>query len=485
VRAALDLKRERPSADAGPGTDSKARRRRLITAAAAIVAVLAILTLLVEVRWHNHQPYSGDEPHYLVMTNSLIQDGDFDVKNDYMSGRFLRYYPYAIDAHVNPTIFTTSRPHWYPEHGVGLAVLLAPAVGIADTSGARAAMVVVALIVIALAFLWARRFTGGVYAAIAVAALAFSPAFLGMEGRIFPDLATAALLLGCLLIMETRRRRDWHLALLGVLVGAAPWFHYKNVVAFGTVAAIVFVQVARGTEGSERIRRLALLAGPAVASLVAYEVVIRTWYGSWLPTHMVPPTLHIFALSEERGIAAASFDAARGLFTNDPALLLILAGLPLWLARFRGSFLRVAWALGPTILVQATFSDWSGGLGPPGRYALDFAPALVPAIALVLREARGAFRVIAGALLALTWALAAAFVWLHPQWGFTGFRSPFFAAVDDRVGPALDRTMPTFDFGGQLVRGGWQLAAWIAVSGLFVTYGVALSRRAVSARRAA
>jgi hypothetical protein len=41
-----------------------------------------------------------------------------------------------------------------------------------------------------------------------------------------------------------------------------PWFHYKNVVAFGTVAAIVFVQVARGTEGSERIRRLALLAGP-------------------------------------------------------------------------------------------------------------------------------------------------------------------------------------------------------------------------------
>jgi hypothetical protein len=88
-----------------------ARRRSLIIAAAAIVAVLAILTLLVEVRWHNHQPYSGDEPHYLVMTNSLIQDGDFDVKNDYVSGRFLRYYPYAIDANVNPTIFTTSRPH--------------------------------------------------------------------------------------------------------------------------------------------------------------------------------------------------------------------------------------------------------------------------------------------------------------------------------------------------------------------------------------
>lgn len=84
---------------------------------------------------------------------------------------------------------------------------------------------------IILAYLWARRFAGGVYAAIAVAALAFSPAFLGMDGRIFPDLATAALLVGCLLIMETHRRRGWQLLLLGVLVGAAPWLHYKNFVA--------------------------------------------------------------------------------------------------------------------------------------------------------------------------------------------------------------------------------------------------------------
>src|SRR5206468_7344704 len=123
---------------------------------------------------------------YLVMTNSFIQDGDFDVKNDYLAGRFLRYYPYAIDPHVNPTIFTTNRPHWYPEHGVGLAVMLAPAVGVADTGGAKAEMVLVALVVIVLAYLWARRFAGSVYTAIAVAALAFSPAFLGMEGRIFP-----------------------------------------------------------------------------------------------------------------------------------------------------------------------------------------------------------------------------------------------------------------------------------------------------------
>jgi hypothetical protein len=53
-------------------------RRRLLTAAATIVAVLAILILFLAVRGHNPQPYSGDEPHYLLVTTSLMLDGDVD-----------------------------------------------------------------------------------------------------------------------------------------------------------------------------------------------------------------------------------------------------------------------------------------------------------------------------------------------------------------------------------------------------------------------
>jgi hypothetical protein len=52
-----------------------------------IVAVPALLTLLLAVRWHDAQPYSGDEPHYLIVTESLIDDGDVDVKNDYLDRR--------------------------------------------------------------------------------------------------------------------------------------------------------------------------------------------------------------------------------------------------------------------------------------------------------------------------------------------------------------------------------------------------------------
>jgi hypothetical protein len=178
-----------------------------VTAGVAIVAVLAILILFLGFRWHNPQQYSGDEPHYLLVSKSLILDGDVDVKNDYLTGRYHEYYQGRIDPHVNKSIVTVDSPHWYSMHGVGLSAVLVPAVAADGAHGAPVAMVGIAVVVLVLAFLWVRRFTGGVWlAAIATGALGLSPSFLGPQGRVFPDLPAAALLLGCLLILELPER---------------------------------------------------------------------------------------------------------------------------------------------------------------------------------------------------------------------------------------------------------------------------------------
>jgi hypothetical protein len=449
-----------------------------MTRLTAVAAVIAVFGLCLFFRWHNPQQYSGDEPHYLLVSESLVRDGDVDVKNDYLERRYLAFYSGHLDPHVNTSIFTRSSPHWYSMHGVGLAAVLVPAYAVDGAHGATVAMVAIAVVVLVLTFLWAKRFTGEVrYAALATAALGFSPGFLGLEGRVFPDLPAAALLLGCLLLLELPERRSGHLLLLGVLAGVSPWFHFKNSLAFGTIAAIAFVQVARSSAGRERSRRLVLLTAPIAVSLVGYELSNLDWYGSWLPTRMVLPGNHVFALSAPRGLAAVSFDASRGLFTNSPALLLILAGLPIWLRLFRGPFLRLALVVAPTILLQATFSDWSGAYAPAGRYALQFVPAAIPAVALLLREASVVVRLLATALLAFQWVLAVAFVWLRPPWSLGGQRSSFFAAIDSHHGPPLDHAMPSFAPYTALIHNGFRLAAWVVFAGLLVVYGAGLSRR--------
>ena len=444
--------------------------------AAAVAALLALLALFLAARFHNQQQYSGDEPHYFVLANSLIQDGDVDIKNDYEAGRFLRYHADPIDPHVNFAIFSGESPHWYSIHGVGLPALIVPALAIADTNGASVELTLFAVAAVALAFLWARCFSVRAWpATFAAVAIGVSPFFLGLEGRIFPDLATAALLVACLLLMELPAPRPWQALILGVLVGVAPWLHLKNGLPFATIAVVAAVQIWRGTSARQRTTALLLLAAPVVGSAVGYEVALHAWYGSWSPTRMLPPGNEAFRLSEARAMSAVSFDAARGLLANNPALLLILPGLPVWFRLYRGAFLRVALVLTPALLFQATFHDWSGGFSPAGRYALQFVPALAPAIALFIREAPTWARAVAGLLLAYQLALSAAFVWLRPSWGFAGIRSPFLQAIDDRVGPSLDRVMPVFDFDGRLLHGGDWLAGWIALAVLLVAYGFWLS----------
>jgi hypothetical protein len=221
---------------------------------------------------------------------------------------------------------------------------------------------------------------------------------------------------------------------------------------------------------------VALLAAPMVALLLGFELAVHSWYRSWVPSHMFPPGNDAFAISPTRGIAAASFDAASGLFTNNPGLLLILAGLPLWYRLARGPFLRLALAVGPTILLEATFNDWSAGFTPPGRYALQFTPVFVPAVGLLLRAAPRWLSAAAGVVIGAQCVLAVAYVWLQPSWVFAGMRSPFFAALDDRLGLPLDRLMPTFGVQAALTSGGWQLAVWLLVAALVAAGGVALAR---------
>jgi hypothetical protein len=456
------------------------RRSRFI---AVLVVVSAIFALLLAIRWHDAPRYSGDEPHYLVITNSLIIDGDVDVKNDYLFERYLKYTHAPIDPHVNGRIFTPVSRHWYSQHGVALPALLVPGVVVDDTRGATVEMVLIASLVVVLAFFWVRRFAPELtWTAIAVAALATAPFFLALEGRIFPDLPTAALLLGCLLLLELPMARRRHLFLLSALVGISPWLHFKNALAFAAVIAIAMAQIWRRSLGRERLLRLLVLTTPVILSVAGYELAVHTWYSSWLPMRMVPPQADAFALDPARGIATASFDSARGLLTNDPALMLIVAGLPLWLRRWPGPFLRVALVLGPSIVVQATFNDWSGGYAPGARYALQFTPALLPAIALLLREATKPFRWLACAAFALQGALAVAFIWLHPPWGFTGSRSPLLAAIDQKVGLAFDRAMPAFDARAHLIRGEWQLAFWVLAAGILLILGARLAYRRDSKR---
>ena len=73
-------------------------------------ATLLALGLIIVPYHRTVQPTASDEPHYLIVMQSLVLDHDLDIANDYAGDRYLTYYPAKIDdihgIHVGPAIYS-------------------------------------------------------------------------------------------------------------------------------------------------------------------------------------------------------------------------------------------------------------------------------------------------------------------------------------------------------------------------------------------
>src|SRR5258706_5662614 len=89
------------------------------------ITLLVLAIYLALVPWTGQVwPRTGDEPHYLVAADSLVRDGDFDLRNNYVPGVYLDWYP---SPNLNPQVKQRVDGAPFLIHTYGLAILIAPA----------------------------------------------------------------------------------------------------------------------------------------------------------------------------------------------------------------------------------------------------------------------------------------------------------------------------------------------------------------------
>jgi hypothetical protein len=99
---------------------------------------------------------SGDEPHYLVITQSLLADHDIKIENNHSQGDYHAYYagplkPDYLRRGLNGEIYSI--------HAPGLPALIAPVFALAGHPGVMTALALVSGGATALAWLAAWRIT--------------------------------------------------------------------------------------------------------------------------------------------------------------------------------------------------------------------------------------------------------------------------------------------------------------------------------------
>lgn len=357
-------------------------------AAAILVGTLAMSALAAAKLTGTTLFPSGDEPHYLVISQSLWRDGDLAIENNHARADYGEYFDADLDPHY---VTRGGDGQIYSIHPVGLPVLLAPVYAAGGYRLVVAALIVMAAAAAAMMWRWtalALRDRGA--ATFAWAATAATAPFLLNTFTVYPEIAAAlaavvAFTVGLGLGQAPR-------VASGLLVGAAvallPWLSTKYAPMSTALVAVVIgrlwirsmaVVIGRpwirfGWEHeaptTSRVATSLAIATPYAASLVAWSAFFYAYWGSPWPQAPYGSLVQTDISNLVFGAPGLLFDQEYGVIAYAPVYVLALTGLVhLWRARGddRRRAIEIAIVSGALLGTVGAFRIWWGGSASPGR----------------------------------------------------------------------------------------------------------------------
>ena len=146
---------------------------------------------------------TGDEPYYLLTTQSLLNDGDFDLRNQYAAKSYKSFFDHPNDLWLQ-SVPTQDDGKLLSPHNPGLSFLVIPGFALGGLVGAQIQLLALAAASMALAFVLAARLSGQRLVSWAVALFVglTATAFI-YSTEVYPEFP-AALTLVISLLLVTR-----------------------------------------------------------------------------------------------------------------------------------------------------------------------------------------------------------------------------------------------------------------------------------------
>lgn len=227
-------------------------------------AVLAVVFVAsIGLRASRGASITGDEPFYLLTTQSLVDDGDIDLRQQYARRSYETFFDHP-DGLWRQSVPREDGVVLSP-HNPGLSVLVIPGFVVAGLVGVQVQLLLTAATAFGLAFALAREITGSSRAswwATLGVGLCATPFVYATE--VYPEAPAALALVGALLLLVTGPRRiaTGRAVATVALLSAIPWLGVKYLPLSVVVGVWVVVRA------TPRARAAAL--GVAALSSIAF-----------------------------------------------------------------------------------------------------------------------------------------------------------------------------------------------------------------------
>lgn len=415
----------------------------------------------------------GDEPHYLVITHSLLVDHDLQIENNHVNGDYRAFF----EGLLRPDFLRRGMGRViYSVHAPGLPALLVPAYAVAGYRGVVVTMCLLSALTALLVFRLARLVTGPSAAILTWIAVAFTMPVGVMSWMVYPEVPAALIVAACAWWLWTAVP-DSILAWIGrgALLAVLPWLHAKFIVLIVGLAAGLLIRIAW------RPRLIIALMAPMAVSVVIWLYAFYVMYGVVDP--FIPygsGSLQRFSSGNiPRGVLGLLFDQEYGLLTYAPVYALALPSLAAMMAERRTRFYTLAAVLcAGTFLAGVTRQHmWWGGTSPPARFMLPLLPLFTPMVATAFRDWTGWRR--GASLAALVVAVTIfGYVSLQPELRLmTQNRDGISAFIEYvQAGAPLTAVLPSF-IEEDWIEQAWRILPWLAALLLGVWAARLIDRR--------
>ncbi len=288
------------------------------------IPFLIFVTLSIWLNYRGIQ-LSGDEPHYLMVTQSIVDDGDILLKNNVENKTYLEYIPVEIPAHM---IIRNGKHLSF--HMPGLSFLLTPfwlifklTKNIIDPhlffriSASFINAFFPFVLFYLMKFFFPKEKVNGVW----LISLMSVPV-LFHSVHLFPELPASTLLAGSFLLIFKEKSMP---VTSGLLFSLTIWFHvkyYPPLFIFAVFVAWKLIKERRKTDLSR------FLIFPIISSVILL-IFIKIFYGTLNPTAIFPAENYWTTplLLKIKVFLAYFLDQRDGLFLYAPLLFLSLFGL--------------------------------------------------------------------------------------------------------------------------------------------------------------
>ena len=418
------------------------------------LAAVASLLIALGAAWAaDPRVPGGDEPHYLVITQSLLNDGDLKIENNHTARDYESYFGGTI----KPDYITRGRNgQIYSIHAPGVSALVLPGFALAGFRGAQATLIL--LFAIAGALMWrsAWRLTGDTAAAwFAWSAVAGSTTLAIMSFMIFPDSpAACAVAAGTWLLVSHREASQRQLIAVSVALAALPWLHTRFAVLAGAIglAVVSITLLDRAQPMAARWRRVLTFLAIPISSAVAWLWMFHAIYGVFDPRAPYgnnPNDVRSWIWGAVAGLFA---DQQFGLMAYAPVLFAAFAGCVIAAPgqRRQLSLLSVGIVLVYTMVVATYWMWWAGVPALPARFLTAALPLFTVALAVAWERATASGRTVLLALLVMSLGITAIVIGVDRSamaWNGRNGQAAWLEWLSPVVN--LPRAWPSFFWNGQ------------------------------------